>query len=228
MYTLTHPQRDGENHYVPLESLPFTIGRRRDNDLALDNPHISRYHAKIETDGQEYFLKDSGSTHGTFINGIELKAGLNQLNPGDRISLGKYPDNEDLFFDVDIGNRPTEDGLTEPLVETDSPITQQIKLHEDEREFEVLGKLIEPPLSFKRHEVLALLLKSYPAACTRDEICKAGWPDRSGDVGNGEIHTCIYNIKNRLEENGLERNILQKVSGYGYKPRGSSSNDTRS
>jgi len=215
MHTLTRLPHNGEPYSIDLESLPYTIGRDSGNNLIFVNEYVSRRHAVIDADGEEYFIQDHDSTHGTFINGTALSNGPNPLKPGDKISLGVFPDNEEFYFDIHV--RPTEQGLPEPLVEADSPISQQIKLIEAEREFEALGKLIKPRLSFNQHEVLALLWKSYPAACTLDAIAQAGWPKQEYEVGNDEIYTCISNIKKRLKENGLNPEILQNVRRYGYK-----------
>lgn len=59
--------------YVPLPSLPFTIGRRQDLALTLSAPAVSDTHAEIrERDGQ-LVLRDLDSTNGTFVNGRRLR-----------------------------------------------------------------------------------------------------------------------------------------------------------
>lgn len=46
----------------------LTIGRATDNDIVLQNPEVSKYHAHIETDGHDYILVDDGSANGVFVN----------------------------------------------------------------------------------------------------------------------------------------------------------------
>ena len=48
---------------------PFTIGRLPENDLVLAHPFVSRRHADLLLEGEQCFIVDQGSRHGTYING---------------------------------------------------------------------------------------------------------------------------------------------------------------
>ncbi len=51
---------------------------------------VSRIHAKIRVEGDDYFLQDSGSANGTILNNYPLLPGnWYKLRTGDRISFGK-------------------------------------------------------------------------------------------------------------------------------------------
>ena len=50
----------------------ITIGRESDNDVVVDNKLASRHHAMIQKIKDAYFLRDEGSTNGTFINGVKI------------------------------------------------------------------------------------------------------------------------------------------------------------
>lgn len=51
---------------------------------------VSRVHADIRIEGEDYFLEDTGSANGTYVNHTILDPGdRHQLCPGDRVSLGK-------------------------------------------------------------------------------------------------------------------------------------------
>ncbi len=65
-----------------------TIGRDATTDLLLDNPSVSRQHAKIEFAHSEIFIIDNQSRNGTFLNGKKILA--NELNNGDVITIGKF------------------------------------------------------------------------------------------------------------------------------------------
>ncbi len=64
-----------------------------DVDLDQDDPEakVSRRHARIIREGQQFFIEDLGSTNGTFINrGRRLLPGnRHPLNNGDEIIVGK-------------------------------------------------------------------------------------------------------------------------------------------
>ncbi len=46
----------------------LTIGRDLDNDIVLDDPGVSSYHAQLETRYTKHVLTDLNSTNGTFVN----------------------------------------------------------------------------------------------------------------------------------------------------------------
>lgn len=65
------------------------IGRSADNEVRIDNPALSRYHASIESVAGIHLLKDFGSQNGTFVNG-ERVVGRKAIDDGDRIQVGKF------------------------------------------------------------------------------------------------------------------------------------------
>ncbi|MDR1601273.1 MAG: FHA domain-containing protein [Tannerella sp.] len=45
------------------------IGKAKDNEFVVDDPYVSRYHAKLtKNEHGELFIEDVGSTNGTFVN----------------------------------------------------------------------------------------------------------------------------------------------------------------
>lgn len=83
---LIRDARGGERE-VEISRVPFTIGRQSDNDLVLLDNRISRSHARILQDDEGYRIEDSGSRHGTLVNGARI-SGCHSLQNGDAISLG--------------------------------------------------------------------------------------------------------------------------------------------
>lgn len=79
---------------IRLTHYPFTIGKNDTCDAVLQNPMISRLHARIscipdETASMKYYITDLNSTNGTYLNGTALSPyEVNVINPGDNISLG--------------------------------------------------------------------------------------------------------------------------------------------
>ena len=70
----------------PLAAQQTSIGRRMDSDMVLGHPLVSRQHAIISRDSDNFELVDLGSTHGTFVNGVQIER--QHLVPGDKIRLG--------------------------------------------------------------------------------------------------------------------------------------------
>lgn len=62
----------------------------KDGDIAINDPGLSRPHARIAIHGDEYTISDEGSKNGTWLNGVELEADASEdqpLNEGDTIEL---------------------------------------------------------------------------------------------------------------------------------------------
>ncbi len=66
---------------------PVTIGREDDNSIQLNDERISRFHSKIQEDGQRIILTDLDSTNGTRVNGRPVQ--LRVLKPGDQVAIGR-------------------------------------------------------------------------------------------------------------------------------------------
>lgn len=63
------------------------IGRDPSNDVTLDSPLVSRFHAQIERVGQRYRLTDLRSANGTFVNDKRIE-GVVWLQPQDMVRVG--------------------------------------------------------------------------------------------------------------------------------------------
>lgn len=63
----------------------ITIGRADDNEIIVDNVHISRHHAVVAYDGREWIVQDADSSNGTYVNGKRVIS--QKLYPGDMIYI---------------------------------------------------------------------------------------------------------------------------------------------
>jgi serine phosphatase RsbU (regulator of sigma subunit)/pSer/pThr/pTyr-binding forkhead associated (FHA) protein len=85
-----------ERRQVAIEKDSFTIGRRTGNDLRLDGADVSREHAVVARNGDQYVLRDSKSRFGTFVNGAQISEKV--LGSGDRVRLGQSGGVEIVFL----------------------------------------------------------------------------------------------------------------------------------
>lgn len=83
----------GQPCEVQLRGPQVTLGRSRDNDVILDDPRVSRSHARVVQRYGQFILQDLGSTYGTALNGQIVQECV--LRHGDRLSLGGV----ELFFE---------------------------------------------------------------------------------------------------------------------------------
>lgn len=74
---------------APRRGQPITIGRERGNDVVLDDPLVSRRHARLDLGGPgaPAVLHDLGSFNGTFVNGQRLQGSV-PLAVGSEITFG--------------------------------------------------------------------------------------------------------------------------------------------
>ena len=73
---------------IDLTADSFTIGRKVDNDLPIDDHTVSSHHAKIVRVQSVYFVEDMKSTNGTSVNGKFVERA--QLHDADVITIGKH------------------------------------------------------------------------------------------------------------------------------------------
>ena len=66
----------------------LTIGRKKNNDVIIDNLAVSSHHAKIDSVGDGFVLIDLKSKNGSFVN--EQQVSSHWLKQGDVINIGKH------------------------------------------------------------------------------------------------------------------------------------------
>lgn len=100
----------------------LTIGRRRDNNIVIQDPTVSRNHAKIERAGGRFLLTDLESKNGTFVNRFPVAS--HWLKNGDVLKIGK----QHLLFACD------DDQLGAEAVQKSVANAVLVKPREEERQ----------------------------------------------------------------------------------------------
>ena len=90
------PDRPQLMFKLPPEEV--VLGRTKDNNITLPFSNVSRHHAIVRLVGEDYHVKDNGSTNGTFVNGVKVAKCV--LRPNDLIQIGEskiyYTEREEL------------------------------------------------------------------------------------------------------------------------------------
>jgi EAL domain-containing protein (putative c-di-GMP-specific phosphodiesterase class I) len=98
----------GPPQRIPLDKLPFRIGRGSTAQYVIPSPQVSREHLEISRAGHEFRVRDLGSTNGTFVNGQRVAEAA--LADGDIIHVART----ELRFGVD---------QCQGLGQADAPVT---------------------------------------------------------------------------------------------------------
>lgn len=71
---------------IPITKIPYTIGRKADNDFRVEDRKASSHHARVVRGGEIFFIEDLESRNGTFVNGRRVERC--PLVPGARLQIG--------------------------------------------------------------------------------------------------------------------------------------------
>ncbi len=89
MWKLSIEDDQGATTVVQLVRGEYALGRGEENSIRLTERNISRRHARLVKQGASWFLVNTGSYNGCFVNGI--RAGeSHSVGPRDLIQLGDY------------------------------------------------------------------------------------------------------------------------------------------
>jgi signal transduction histidine kinase len=69
-----------------LRPRSYTVGRARHNDVALNEPSVSKFHARLEYQDGRFSIQDADSLHGLYVNATKVRRA--ELTPGAQIQLG--------------------------------------------------------------------------------------------------------------------------------------------
>ncbi|MEW6573245.1 MAG: FHA domain-containing protein [Bacillota bacterium] len=216
------PYEGGRRIYLPFKE--FLLGRSWGiirPDVSFTSQYISKRHAIINYENNQFTITDLGSKHGTQINNHDLVPYRSVLlKHGDQIGLAKgtamlsfnSAEESESGDTVDFTGSVFEDpiGGAEPA----SPIFVNIQ----RREVLLDGKPV--PLFGKEIELILLLYQNRNKAVSYDEIRKRVWPERPAslttgvpDVGNDEINALVYRVRKRLDKYGRQ---IVTIPRYGY------------
>ena len=79
---------DGRRVEFPLDGDALEVGRDEEVAIRLDEPLVSRRHARLERRGEAWVVVDLGSTNFTRVNGERLRR-ERELAHGDELRFGR-------------------------------------------------------------------------------------------------------------------------------------------
>ena len=84
----------------------MTIGRLKSNDIHINDPAVSKQHARIIKKEDNYLLEDLKSTNGIYLNKVRVFS--RYLKDNDIINIGKY------LLDVNIKTEDDKNSFNRP------------------------------------------------------------------------------------------------------------------
>ena len=129
----------------------FLVGRSANCQVSLDDPLVSRNHAKLTLRDGRLVVEDLGSRNGIRVNGERVTTGSVELSVGDRIGIGS----QELIV---LGPRETSTG---------GAVSRGAPTHRFDR-FAVVGTLAQKALAMGRGEEAERILGALLADTLRE------------------------------------------------------------
>ncbi|MEM7129975.1 MAG: FHA domain-containing protein [Chloroflexota bacterium] len=195
---------DSTKRWALRRDRPTMIGRNDDCEIVLPDRQVSRYHARISWNNEQYEIEDLGSKNGTHINGENALSAIS-LKDGDEFQIGLRF--KLSFIDADA---------TMPL-SLEKEVTG-LHLDKETRQVWINGELIEPALSLPQYRLLEIMWDSGGRVVTRDEIVNAVWPDDSMDgISEQAIDALVRRLRERLADLDGDYKYIVTVRGHGFR-----------
>jgi len=196
----------GQRSRVPLDAMPFTIGRQSGNSLVLRDNRTSRNHSRIVFENGNYVVEDLSSRHGTWVNGKQVARHV--LRDSDRIEFG-VKDSYQLTFSVekhDIQRLLEQFGSTSRAVAEDRSTDNLVKL----RSLVEVARALQNSLSTK--EVLTAVVDAALAvtSCERGFLLLRPEGDKNADL---DVTVARDNTGRELEAEELRvpRHLIRRA-----------------
>jgi hypothetical protein len=194
----------GAGQRIVIEQQPLIIGREETCDVVIPDRQVSRQHARIRLEADQYVLEDLGSKNGTFVNGQELP-GPYPLQDGDEIQIALCC--RLVYVDAEA---------TVPLILERRP--QGLRLDLESKRVWVGGQELDPPLSLAQYRLLELLHQEPDRVYSRDEIVAAVWPeDEREGISEQAIDALARRLRERLAELDPDAQYIITVRGHGFR-----------
>ncbi len=106
------------------------LGRGSGCDIRLADPTISRRHASISREGEEWLLTDLGGANGTWLNDVRLDAQITTpLKEGDRIRLGPWLLSVGAWATTTMAVATADDALGQQRIKAVTSSSERMAMH---------------------------------------------------------------------------------------------------
>lgn len=188
---------------LPLVGPSWTLGRAPDNAVVVADDVVSRYHALIVREDDQFRLSDDGSRNGTYVND-KLVRTSHILAHRDLIGLGQAKPH--LRF---INGHAISNLALSPA----NVVTHHLRLHFDDRRlrFSVYDRTLD--LTPDEFRLLRYLHQLPGSVCARDACADAVWGDDAYRHEQG-LDRLVEGLRRKLHHLDPDITIIQtRITG---------------
>ena len=188
----------------------ITIGRDADCEIVIPDRQVSRYHARLSSDGKSALLEDLASKNGTYLNGKAVTKTEN-LQDGDviQIALIQYF----VFLSSDS---------TMPLAldhhSASQPIMRGLTMDKNARRVWIDQIELLPPLSLPQFRLLETLYDHLGKVVSRQDLILSIWGDTEAiGVSEQALDALVRRLRDRLYAVDPDHQYLTTIRGHGLR-----------
>jgi len=208
---LVWERADGEAVEFPLDGEAMDVGRDEDVAIRVDEPLVSRAHARIELADGRYAIVDPGSLNGVTLNGKRIEPNQRyELTRSDQIGIAEFTL---TFWDVQE---------FDATVKWRGPAAGTLFVDEAAHKVWVGDSEIRglQPIPFK---LLSYLYANKGRVCSKDEIGAHVWG--AVEVGGRPVpqyddtllQQAVHRVRQKIEPAGSNWRFLHNVRPSGYR-----------
>lgn len=188
----------------------LTIGRDESCDIVIPDRQVSRYHARIFSQDDEFILEDLQSKNGTFCNGEQVTEST-FLNDGDVIQVALAQHFVFLNSDATL---PAE--MSAPL--KSAPSRKGLVLEKKSRRVWINQSEVLPPLSVPQYRLLEILSDQEGKVVSRQDLITYIWEDEAA-VGISEqaLDALVRRLRDRLQPYDPQHTYIITIRGHGLR-----------
>lgn len=180
-----------------LSSAVCVIGRQSSCTIVVNDPSVSRQHARIERSERGYLLWDAGSANGTFVNGRRVRD-QHPLRHTDSIGLGKL---QTLLLFVD----PNSTALS----------SDQLRYDDRFRVFYLRNRQVE--LTSTQFRLLLHLYRNAGDTCSRESCAHIIWgSEYKPGLDAAALEQAVSSLRAKLRQYDPDSKLIQARRGEGY------------
>ena len=157
-----HPPERASRFLILRDGETLTVGREPESGLVLEDPRVSKRHARVRWNGTGWSLDDLGSKNGTSVNGVEATGA--PLSDGDWISFGGILGRFDTIVEASISVLEAD-----RLARLNTSIEMRRRLSADLEPFDFLLRFLESAIEVTGTERGFVLLRA-PDGTLRVEV----------------------------------------------------------